>query len=198
DIELRRGAGVEPLLDQSENPVGYIEVVPRNPQPVLRRKHLEIGVAYGYDGRQNDDFLVEAAGDGAFLRRARVSAVLSPKIDLIPRIERGMEEVPLGQAGVLKALRKADEIDFRQQRRADDLGLRVRLQDAPDGGGNVEIGDLRLLDQIGEFARTKAAPPIERRRCGLPLPGAVFGRDIGRELRSRGLENAPGQHWHET
>src|SRR6516165_10678620 len=62
DIELRRGAGVEPLLDQRENPVGYIEIVPRNPQPVLRRKHLEIGIADGYDGRENDDFLVEAAG----------------------------------------------------------------------------------------------------------------------------------------
>ncbi len=109
-----------------------------------------------------------------------------------------MKEVPLGQAGALEALRKAHEIDFRQQRRAGDLGLRVGLQDAPNGGGDVEIGDLRLLDQIGEFARTKAAPPIERRRCGLPLPGAVFGREIRREVRSRGSENAPGQHLHET
>jgi len=34
-IELGGGAGVEPLLDQSENPVGCVEVVARDPQPVL-------------------------------------------------------------------------------------------------------------------------------------------------------------------
>ena len=109
-----------------------------------------------------------------------------------------MEEVLFRSAAVAKTLCKTDKIHLRQQRRAGDLGLRVGLQDAPDGGGDVEIGDLRLLDQIGEFARTKAAPPIERRRRGLPLPGAVFRRDIGRELRPRGSENAPGQHRHET
>src|SRR5262249_1383771 len=158
--ELRGGAGVEPLLDQSENPVGYIEVVPRNPQPVLRRKHLEIGVADGYDGRQNDDFLVEAAGDGAFLPRPRLSPVLPTEIDLVARMEGGMEPVALRRP---RALRKADEIDLRQQRRADDLGLRVSLQNAPDGGSDVEIGDLRLLDEVGQFARAKATPPIQRR-----------------------------------
>jgi hypothetical protein len=37
----------------------------------------------------------------------------------------------------------------RQQRRADDLGLRVGLHDASNGCRDVEIGGLRLLDQIG-------------------------------------------------
>ena len=76
-----------------------------------------------------------------------------------------MEEVPLRHAGVLKALRKADEIDLRQQRRAGDLGLRVGLQNAPDGRRDVEIGGLRFLDEVGQFARAKVTPPIQRRRC---------------------------------
>jgi hypothetical protein len=111
-------------------------------------------------------FLVEAAGDGAFLRRARVSAVLAPEIDLVAGVEGGMEPVALGRPRVLDPLRKADEIDLRQQRRADDLGLRVGLQNAPDGRRDVEIGGLRFLDEVGQFARAKATPPIQRRRCG--------------------------------
>ena len=45
DVELGGGAGLEPLLDQREHAVGGLEVLPRDPQPVLRREHLEIGVA---------------------------------------------------------------------------------------------------------------------------------------------------------
>jgi hypothetical protein len=78
------------------------------------------------------------------------------------------------------------------------LGLRVGLHDAPDGSPDVEIGDLRFLDQVGELARAKAAPPIERRRGTDPLPGAVFGRDFEREIGPLGADDAPGQHLHET
>jgi len=43
DVELRRRSGLEPLLDQRENPAGGAEIVARHPQPILRRQHLEIG-----------------------------------------------------------------------------------------------------------------------------------------------------------
>jgi hypothetical protein len=109
-----------------------------------------------------------------------------------------MEQVPLGRARGLEALGKTREIRLGQQRRADDLGLRVGLQDAANGCADVEIGELRFLDQVREFARAKAPPPIERRRCGLPPPRAIFGRDVGREIRPCGGESAPGQHLHES
>src|SRR5262249_46458660 len=127
DSELGRGAGLEPLLDQIENAVGSAEVLACDPQPVLCREHLEIGVADRRDGRQNDDLLVEAAGDRSLLRCARGSAILAPEVDLVSRVERGMKKVALGRAGVLKALGKTDEVNRWQERCANDLGLGVGL-----------------------------------------------------------------------
>ena len=198
DVELRRGAGLEPLLDQGENPVGGGKVLARDPQVVLRCEHLEIGGADGHDGGEDDHFLGEAAGDGVLLRRARGGAVLAPEIDLIAGVERGVEDVALGSAGRPYALGETGKIDLRQQRRAGDLGLRVGLHDAPDGGADVEVGGLRLLDQIGELARAEAAPPIERGRRGYPVPGAIFGRDFEGDIRPLGAENTSGEHLHET
>src|SRR5262249_61197993 len=95
--------------------------------PVLLIDTLEIGVPDRRDGRQNDAPLVEAAADRSLLRCARGSAVLAPEVNLVARVERGMKKVPLGPAGILKALRKTYEIDRGQERCADDLGLRVGL-----------------------------------------------------------------------
>ena len=145
-------------------------------------EHQEIGVADRCDGRKHDHLLVEAGGDGGLLRGARGGAVLAPEIDLVAGVERGLEHVALRAARRPHALREAGEIDFRQQRRADDLGLRVGLHDASNGCRDVEIGGLRLLDQIGQLARAKAAPPIERGRRRFAIPGAVFGRDVGGEV----------------
>src|SRR5262249_54384543 len=103
DSELGRGAGLEPLLDQIENAVGSAEVLACDPQPVLCREHLEIGVADRRDGRQNDDLLVEAAGDRSLLRCARGSAILAPEVDLVARVERGMKKVALGRAGLKRS-----------------------------------------------------------------------------------------------
>jgi len=81
---------------------------------------------------------------------------------------------------------QAGEIDFRQQRRADDLGLSVGLHDTSNRRRDVEIGGLRLLDHVGQLARAKAAPPVEDRRRRLTIPRAVFGRDVGGEIRPLG------------
>ncbi|TMK12962.1 MAG: hypothetical protein E6G75_16760, partial [Alphaproteobacteria bacterium] len=80
-----------------------------------------------------------------FLRSSGRSTVLAPEVDLVAGIEGGMKKVPLGHPGILKTLRKTDEIDRWQERRADDLGLGVGLQDASDGCPDVEIGELRFL-----------------------------------------------------
>ena len=57
----------------------------------------------------------------------------------------------------------------RQQRRAGDARLRIGLLDARDRGRDVEIGEMRALDQRGQFARAEAAPPVRRRQCGVRL-----------------------------
>ena len=49
DVELRGGAGIEALLDQVENAGGGGKVLARDPQPVLRHQHLQIG---GADARR--------------------------------------------------------------------------------------------------------------------------------------------------
>jgi hypothetical protein len=153
-----------------------------DPQPVLRRQHEEIGVADRCDGRKHDHFLVEAGGNRGLLGGTGGGAVLAPEIDLVAGVERGLEHVALRTSRRPHALGETGEIDFRQQRRADDLGLRVGLHDASNGCRDVEIGGLRLLDQIGQLARAKAAPPIERGRRRFAVPGAVFGRDVRSEV----------------
>src|SRR5262245_15694317 len=98
-------------MQRRELPTGWdrgLPVFPSDPKgipvgmrrAVIRREHLEIGVAHRGDGRKNDDLLVEAAGDYDLLCGARGSAVFAPEVDLV--------------------------------------SLRVGLQDAPDGGGDVE------------------------------------------------------------
>ena len=75
--------GVEPLLDQVEHASCGSEVLARDPQPVLRHQHLEIGGADADDGREHDHFLGKAGGGGCFLRSAPERAVLAPEIDLV-------------------------------------------------------------------------------------------------------------------
>jgi hypothetical protein len=122
DVELGRGAGIEPLLDQRQHVGGGLEVLAGNPQLVLGREHLKIGSADRGNRRENHDVLVEAAGDGGLLGGARGGAVLAPEIDLVAGIERGPQGVALDPARRLRALHEPGEIDRRQQRRAGDLG----------------------------------------------------------------------------
>ena len=116
DVELRSGAGFKPLLDEIENPAGRLDVALIDPQPILGREHLEIGIADRRHGRKHDHLLVETAGNGSFLCRTRESPVLAPEIDLVAGVERGMEQVPLGyaRARVPEALGKTREVDLGQ------------------------------------------------------------------------------------
>ena len=69
-IERRGGARLQPLLDQIEHAGGTCQIVARNTQAVLRRKHLEIGIGGSDYGGKADNFAVVAAGDRALLGRA--------------------------------------------------------------------------------------------------------------------------------
>ena len=97
--------------------------------------------------REDDHLAVEAARDRAEFRRAQRRAVLAPEIDLVARIEHGADtrlppslpvpgRSPSGRASI-----------SGQQRRARDARLRVGLLDARDRGRDVEIGEIRALDQ---------------------------------------------------
>src|SRR5207244_11335441 len=105
------GTGAQPRECEGETDAGGVRVSARDLQPVVGREALERGVGNCGDGRQNDDFLVEAAGDRGLLRGSGRSTILAPEINFVAGVERGMEKVPLGRPGVLKTLRKTDEID---------------------------------------------------------------------------------------
>ena len=168
--------------------------------PVLRRQHLEIGIGDADQRGQRHHVAIEPGGDGDFLRRLRGVAVLAPEIELVAGAERGLVvddfAAAIGQAagagtggagiGLLTGAAEA-----RQQRRARDARLRVRLDEARGGRRDVQIDGLGLLHQRGQFRRTEAAPPVQRRRRvgtgqsrGLvPLPGmssAGSGRSLVR------------------
>src|SRR5262249_28017623 len=107
------------------------------------------GVADGCDSGENNDLLVEPAGNGGLLRRARGRAVLSPEVDFVAGIERGMDQILIRPTPIAETFHETGKINRGKQRRAGDLRLRVGLQNPADGRSDVEISDLRLLDQIG-------------------------------------------------
>ena len=57
-----------------------------------------------------------------------------------------------GGLGLLAVLRVSVEIDDRQQSGPDDAGIRIRLNDPRDRGGDIEVGGAGLLDDFGQFA----------------------------------------------
>ena len=120
-------------------------------------------------------------------RRAQRRAVLAPEVDLVAGVEHRAIGVELpAPAPVPVRVTVPSKSIARQQRRARDARLRIGLLDARDGGRDVEIVEIRALDQHGQFARAKAAPPVRRRQCGMRLARrlAIFRRDIDDRRRS--------------
>jgi hypothetical protein len=121
---------------------------------------------------------IVAARDGGCFRRLQRRAVLAPEVELVARAERHPHVVLRIEAGVderfavaerrgfrrLRARSVAVEVDRRQKCGAGDARLRVGLNDARYGGGDVEIGGSHLLDDFGELMRAETVPPIERRK----------------------------------
>ena len=104
--------------------------------------------------------------------------------DLAPAIGQATGTRARG-AGIGLLTRAAEA---RQQRRARDARLRVGLDEARGGRGDVQIDSLGFLHQVRQFRRTKAAPPIQRRRrvpAGQPrglVPVGNVERRIGQIL----------------
>ena len=96
DIELGRGAGREPLLDQRENSVGGGEIAVRDAQAVLGFEDQEIGGGNAHNRGEDNDLLVEALGDCALLGRERGRGVLTPEIDLVAGVEDRAVKLALG------------------------------------------------------------------------------------------------------
>ena len=196
-----------------------LQVVAGDAQAVLRPQHQEIGVRDARHGGERDHFAVEAGGDCDLLGRAERRAVLAPKIELIACQQR----CPVRHVLRLAAPARADdaaagdhraaaarlrgarpgcrrvEVHGRQQRRARDPRLRVRLHDARDRGRDVEIGDVGLLDERGELPGAEAAPPVElgQGRLGLAPRLPVGARNVDGDIRPLRAENASGQGLHE-
>ena len=77
---------------------------------------------------------------------------------------------PIGQsagarAGCAGIGLRTGAVKARQQRRSCDTRLRVGLDEARDGRRDVQIDVLGLLHQTGQFGRTEAAPPVQRREA---------------------------------
>ena len=72
----------------------------------------------------------------------------------------------------------AIEIDDRQQGGADNAGIRICLYDARERCGDIEVGSAGLLNDLGQFARTETAPPVERRDCCFRRGGVARARVV--------------------
>ena len=88
------------------------------------------------------------------------------------------------------------EVDTYTVSRGRGLGLRVRLPDAGNRGGNVEVDGLGLLHEDGQFTRTETAPPVQRRRLALGVTRrCLVGRwYVQRRVRQVGREDAAARH----
>jgi hypothetical protein len=204
-IELGGGTGLQALAYQLEHARRAGNVLPCDLKPVLRRQHLEISVRCGDHGRERDHFAVKSGRDRGLLGRPHRGAVLAPEVDLVAgakrRLIRFADAFPAGRSGsgrVERALafcRVEAEADRGQKGGAGDAGLRVGLNNARHRGGDIEVGLARLLDDVGELAGAKRAPPIKRRQCG--MRGTLAARsqhvalgDIDRRLRLVGEQTA--------
>ena len=213
-VEIGAGPGLEARPDGVENSRRAGDVAAGGAQPVLRCQNLEIRIGNGSERGQRDHIAVETICRGGFLGRQRGIAVLAPEIDFISRAERGRvvdhfaaadgQAAGAGARGAGIGL-LAVEVQGRQQRRAGDARLRIRLDEPRGGGGDVQIDRLCLLHQRRQFGRPKAAPPVQRRRradTGRPRVlvtagnlqrgiGNVLGQDAPR--RRRGKHGRPEQ-----
>ncbi len=184
---------LQALLDGVEDALRAGDVALGGPNPVLRRQHLEIGVGDADQRGERHHVAIEAGGDRGLLRRLRGVAVLAPEIELVAGAERGLVvddfAAAIGQpagtgpgAAGIGLLTGAAEA--RQQRRTRHACLGVRLDEARGGRRDVQIDGLGLLHQRGQFRRTEAAPPVQRRRgvgAGQSR-GLVAFRDVQRRV----------------
>ena len=123
--------------------VALAQVLARDPQPVLRRQHLEIGIGGGDHGGQADHLAVVAAGDRGFLGRAQGGAVLAPEVDFVA----GASARPTG-------CRARSRRTSRRRRRAL-RGARMRWR-------------CRRGRHRAAAARRRCAPARRPARCGRP------------------------------
>src|SRR5262245_41170176 len=90
------------------------------------------------------------------------------------------------------------QIDDRQQRGADNTGIRVGLYDTRGRCCDIEVGGAGFFNDLGQLARAESAPPVERRRSRLRRGSmaraqAVGGRNIEPWLRLAAGEQAAAQ-----
>ncbi len=138
---------------------------------------------------------------GLFSRLQRV-AVLPPEVELIACAQRSLVVDDLaaavgeprgGGAGGARISLLPGAGKARQQRRARLPRLGVGLDDARDGGGDVEVDGLRLFHQLRQLRGSESAPPVQRRRrirlAGVFVLRGNVERGIGEILR----EHAPAR-----
>ncbi len=205
DVEVGACAGFEALLDSLEDARCAGDIAFGGAYSVLRGEHLEIGVGDGGQRGQRHHVAIETVRDGRLLRRLRGLAVLAPKIELIAGAQRSriVDDLAsaIGQSAGARARRPgvsllAGAAEARQQRRARDTRLRVRLNEACRGRRDVQIDRLGFLHQDSQFARTKPAPPVQcwRRVRGRGQPRGLVARgNVERRIGQILGQNAAGR-----
>ena len=181
DIEAGRGADRDTVLIHTEDARRRAHVVVGDADAVLRGENLEIRVDDARDGGEDDDLAVETARDRGELGGAQRRAVLAPQVDLVARVEDRAEVVDARRHAGAGARCGSVEGEHRQERRARDAGRRIGLLDSSNRRRDIEIVEMRAFDQIGQFARAEAAPPVGRRqRRALAVAGAIGRRHVDR------------------
>ena len=189
-VEPGGGAGHLLELQALQDLGGVGEVRLGDGEAVAQLERLEIGGGdAGHDGEFDGRAVV-----GAGARRGRGGvvggAVLAPEVELVARRQQRAEGVAGDEALAAdrrpRALRARLRIERRQQRRAGDAPLRVRLVHARHRRAQVVVGMLRLGDELIEItarrsratSRCSATRARRRRRCR-SRPAAGECRDGG-------------------
>lgn len=94
-------------------------------------------------------------------------------------------------AGTEAPLSIAGRIDGRIQRNTIDPRLRIRLGDACDRRGDIEISGLSACRQRDQFGRMEVARPVDvGRRGGNGWCAAIRARSVDRERRRGAVQHA--------
>ena len=190
-IELRGDAVLKLRLGDHQDALGVFDVLLRERHALAQRQHVEIGYAdIGHFGERHF-FLRITLRPQCLFGGVKVVARQAPDVRRPGAVGREGEGVGRGAGkrhaaaargrheagGRLRAFGRRIEIDAREQRRALDVGLRLRLENGRERDRDVEVVGFGRGDKPVELGAVEAVPPF------LGRPDADFGGDRAVEFR---------------
>src|SRR5690554_2314369 len=180
-------------LDNLQDLLGRSQIVPGQlkPRPILDQ--LEPGTGHRCLGTDGQCRQVMAGGVQIGGGRLHSGPIAAPEIHLVAGVEGGAEAVAGALAVTTAAPAAGIAIQARQQAGTALAQLRVGLQQAGGGTGQIEVAGARPVDQVRQLWLLVFLPPLGAGPDAGLDAGVPLCRCLYRALRYRCGETAAGQ-----